>query len=382
MPVEKTHVSDLAAFRFSSGSATGLNFRLETVRWVRVMKMKNLTRVGKERSGQNGEVNELLELMAAYQKSQVLFTFVELEIADLLADGALPAEKIAAAKDIHPLAMERFLNASVVAGLLAKNQGVYESAPLAEKFLVAGGEFYLGGQVTRHRKRSAPAWTKLTESLRQWSYGDEEEERDTPGQDDQGAEAMNEQHNLALLHGAALAEAFDFSNYKKILDIGGGTAATSIALCRKHPHLQSTVFDLPENAELAREIVEKSRTGGRIGIVAGDFKKDELPDDFDLVILANFMAVAEADENLKLLKNINEKLPDGGACLISGWILDDTRLAPDLAVLFCLEDICWNAPDVERSEKIYSDWLKEAGFTNIECRTYLAPTKMLCGFKK
>jgi hypothetical protein len=121
---------------------------------------------------------------------------------------------------------------------------------------------------------------------------------------------------------------------------------------------------------------------GRISVVAGDFKKDALPDDFDLVILANFMAVAEAEENLKLLKKLYEKLPAGGACLISGWILDDTKLAPDLAVLFCLEDVCWNAPDVERSENIYSGWLEEAGFINIECRTYLAPTKMLYGFRK
>lgn len=342
--------------------------------------MENLIDSYKEQSEQTDAVKELLELMAAYQKSQVLFTFVELGIADLLSAEALPAEKIAAAKDIDSLAMERFLNAAVVTGLLTKNQDVYKTAPLAEKFLVPSGEFYLGGQVTRHRKRSAPAWTKLTESLRAWSYGDEE--REMPEDDDQGAEAMTEQHNLALLHGTALAEAFDFSKYKKILDLGGGTAANSIALCRKYPHLQSTVFDLPENAKLAGELVQKSQMWERISVAAGDFKKDALPGDFDLVILANFMAVAEAEANLKLLKKLYEKLPAGGACLISGWILDDTKLAPHLSVLFCLEDVCWNAPDVERSEKIYSGWLEESGFINIECRTYLTPTKMLYGFKK
>jgi hypothetical protein len=61
--------------------------------------------------------------------------------------------------------------------------------------------------------------------------------------------------------------------------------------------------------------------------------------------------------------------------------MDDSQLAPQTAVLFCLEDICWNAPDVERSEGVYTEWLREAGFQNIECRTYLEPTKMLYGFK-
>ena len=260
----------------------------------------------KEQSEHTDAVKELLELMAAYQKSQVLFTFVELEIADLLSAVALPAEKIAAAKDIDSLAMERFLNAAVITGLLTKNEGLYKTSPLAEKFLVSSGEFYLGGQVNRHRKRSAPKWTKLTDSLRAWSYGDEE--REVPEDDDQGAEAMTEQHNLALLHGTALAEAFDFAKYKKILDLGGGTAATSIALCRKYSHLQSTVFDLPENAKLASEFVQKSQMAERISVAGGDFKKDALPGDFDLVILANFMAVAEAEANLKLMKKLYEKL--------------------------------------------------------------------------
>jgi hypothetical protein len=106
-----------------------------------------------------------------------------------------------------------------------------------------------------------------------------------------------------------------------------------------------------------------------------------LPGDFDVALLANFLSVAEENDNKKLLADIFKKLPPGGACILSGLIMDDSRLAPQTAVLFCLEDICWNAPDVERSEGGYTEWLREAGFQNIECRTYLEPTRMLYGFK-
>lgn len=324
-------------------------------------------------------VDELLELMAAYQKSQTLFTFVELGIADLLNRQTRSARQISDVLDIHPLAMNRFLKACVVTGLLAQDGDVYANTEIAEKFLVSGGEFCLSGQVERHRKRSQPAWSRLTQSLRQWNYG--ETEPQVPESDDQGAEAMTEQHNLALLHGAALADSFDFSKYRKILDLGGGTAATSIALCRKHPHLQSVVFDLAENTQTAQKFIDREKLSTRIKVVAGDFKKDELPEGFDTVILANFMAVAEAEENIELLINLYERLPAGGVCLISGWILDDSQLAPNLSVLFCLEDICWNAPDVERSESVYTNWLETAGFTNIKCENYLPPTKMLYGSK-
>ncbi len=60
--------------------------------------------------------NELLELAIGYQRSQVLFTLVELEIPKLLDNAELNAADVARRLDIHPLAMERFLNACVAIG--------------------------------------------------------------------------------------------------------------------------------------------------------------------------------------------------------------------------------------------------------------------------
>jgi len=321
---------------------------------------------------------ELLEIAVGYQKSQTLFTLVELEIPKILNKEKLNAADVARRLKIHPLAIERFLNSCVSIGLLDKNDDIFSNSALSENFLVKSNEFYLGGQMQRYQKRSVPQWENLTEHLKNWKYGVSETE---PEEEDQGAEAMCEQHNLALLHGYALAEAFDFSRFSKLLDLGGGTGASSIALCESFPNLNSIVFDLPENAEIAKDFIEKRGLKNKIKTIGGDFKKDELFEDFDAVLLANFMAVADADENKKLLKKIYEKLPSGGVCILSGWIIDDSHLAPQISVLFCLEDICWNAPDVERSEKVYTDWLLEAGFENIKCETYLEPTKMIFGFK-
>jgi predicted O-methyltransferase YrrM len=324
-------------------------------------------------------LHELLELMSAYQKSRVLFTFVELKIAEILNKEKLTARQVAQIKEIHPLAMERFLNACASVGLLKKEKDDYSNAELTESFLVKDKEFYLGGQVERHRKRSSPVWAKLTTRLKKWEYGDDE--KTNPETEDQGSEAMTEQHNLALMHGFELAKAFDFSKYKKILDLGGGTAAASIALCKSYSKLESIVFDLPENVEVAKELVRKENLSNRISVIGGDFKKDALPDDFDAVLLANFMSVADAQANQKLLKKIYKKLPRQGVCLLSGWIIDNSHLAPQISILFCLEDVCWNAPDVERSEKVYTEWMKKAGFSKIKCETYLEPTKILYGIK-
>jgi predicted O-methyltransferase YrrM len=300
-----------------------------------------------------------------------------LEIPKILQKEKLNATDLARRLKIHPLAMERFLNACVLINLLRKNDGLFSNSEISERFLVKDGEFYLGGQMRRYKERSAPQWENLTEHLKNWKYGATTQ----PKADDQGAEAMTEQHNLALLHGFALATVFDFSNFRKLLDLGGGTGASSIALCESFPQIESVVFDLPENAEIAADFIEKRGLKNRIETIGGDFKKDDLPENFDVCLLANFMAVADSEENKALLAKIYEKLSAGGVCILSGWIIDNSHLAPQISVLFCLEDICWNAPDVERDERVYSEWLHEAGFQNIECKTYLEPTKMLCGFK-
>ncbi len=324
-------------------------------------------------------IQNLLELMSAYQQSQVLFTFVELEISKRLKDKKLSAADISKSKKINRLAMERFLDCAVTIGLLNRENEVYSNSEMTQHFLLKDTEFYLGGQINRSHQRSFKVWENLTENLKNWKYGDDG--KSVPEETDQGAEAMAEQHNLALLHGYALAKAFDFSKYKKILDLGGGTGASSIALCKSFPHLESIVYELPENAKIAEKFINQNKLQNRIEVVSGDFKNDELPDDFDAVLLANFMSVAEAADNKKLLGEIYKKLPKGGVCILSGWIIDNSHLAPQISVLFCLEDICWNAPDVERDEKVYTEWLIEAGFKKIKCQTYLEPTKILYGSK-
>lgn len=336
--------------------------------------------MSKNTSNESKLLAEILHLATGYQRSKVLFTFSELDISSLLVPKALTAKQLAKKLKINPLAMERFLNACVAVGLLERDGDSFANTEMSEIFLSDKSDFYLGGQLKRYSERSYPVWEDLTEHLKKWEYGNSEE--DTPEDDDQGAEAMEEQHNLALLHGFTLAKSFDFSKYKKILDLGGGTGAMSIGLCKSYPELQAVVFDLPENVKTARKYVKKSKLEKRIECIGGDFKEDELPEDFDVVLLANFMAVAEEEENKKLLQKIYDQLPSGGACLLSGWIMDDSRLAPETSVLFCLEDICWDAPDVERTQRVYTEWLKEAGFENIKCEMYLEPTKMLYGFKK
>lgn len=322
----------------------------------------------------------LLQIATAYQQSKALFTLVELRIPTLLAGKQLKVDEISEAVGVHPLALDRLLNACVALNLLRREDAGFTNTEIAEKFLIEGNENYLGDLFLNYNENSYPLWNKLTARLKDWTPNMNDAE--TPQAEDQGAEAMNSYHNFALMTGKALAHSFDFSPYKNLLDVGGGTAAMSLGICEFYTHLKATIFELDEIAQAARVRIKESSFEKRLQVVEGNFKEDSLPDGFDVALLANLLSVSSAKTNKQLLRRIYERLPSNGACILSGWILDDTRTSPLMPILFCMEDINWQVPDVERTESQYKSWLQEAGFVNIERKMYFAQTSFMVGYKQ
>lgn len=315
---------------------------------------------------------DLLDLATGYQRAKTLFALVELEIPTMLAAGPLSLDEIARRTSIHPTAVDRLLCAGVALGLLARERDLFANTPTSANYLVKGTESYLGDYLCKQDRTSYPRWAELVQHLRRWKPG-------APTQTAPPDDAPTAHHNLALMIGAALAASYDFSAHSQLLDLGGGTGAMSIAICRAHPHLRAVVVDLPHVIEHARRFIAEAGLADRVTTHAADFKADPLPTGFDVALLANLLSVASEETNRHLFKTLYEQLPDHGAVIISGWILNDVRTHPLLPVLFCLEDVCWNAPDVERTASTYRCWLQAAGFQQIAYCEYCPPTSMLVG---
>lgn len=323
---------------------------------------------------------ELLDLATGYQRSQTFFTLLELAVPTLLADRSLTGAEIAAELHLHPLAADRFLNACAGLGLLERTGNKFANAALSAQFLIKDRPTYLGEQFLRYDATSYPLWSALAQKLREWQPGATEDE--LPEDDDQGQASMRAQHNFALLTGAALGAAYDFAAHRRLLDLGGGTGAMALGICRQHAELRAIVYELPEIAELARQFIRAADLADRIEVQSGNFKEDELPGGFDVALLANLLSVASEETNRALLRRLYEQLPAGGAVILSGWILDNNRTSPLIAALFCLEDINRAAPDVERTVATYENWLTDAGFIVTERTMYCPPTTMIVGRKR
>jgi SAM-dependent methyltransferase len=337
---------------------------------------------------------KLLDIATGYQRAKVLFALIELGIPTLLAEGPRTADWVATRTSLDSVAADRFLSACVALGLLQRQGDRYANAPDTQRYLVHGTETDLSQYFSWQDEICYPAWSRFATRLREWQPGCQDRSAAGNGGANDGASrasnsdateraaSTRSHHPLSVLLAEALTNAVDLSRHHQVLDLGGGSGAASIALCRRHPNLRAIVLELPEIAAVAREFVARSGLADRIEVREGDFMKGPLPSGCDVALLANVMALSTAEGNCGVLRRVYDALPSGGIVLISGWMLDDDRDHSPLRALFCLEDIRWGSPDVERCAATYSEWLESAGFTGIRRSTQLEPASVMIGRKE
>ena len=68
-----------------------------------------------------------------------------------------------------------------------------------------------------------------------------------------------------------IANAYDFSSFNTIVDIGGGDGALLTGILSAHPKLRGTLFDRPDVIERARGVLASSPLQSRIDLAPGSF---------------------------------------------------------------------------------------------------------------
>jgi acetylserotonin N-methyltransferase len=173
-------------------------------------------------------------------------------------------------------------------------------------------------------------------------------------------------HGLGQFASPRIVKAFDLSDFRHLVDLGGATGHLAIAACHVYPELHATVLDLPAVQPFALEYIEASGLSDRISFVAADFFVDELPK-ADLYTLGRILHDWDDSKINKLLRRIFLALPRGGALLVTETLVDDDRRGPtytlmqDLNMLVCTDGR-------ERTEAEYSVLLQTAGFSSVQFR--------------
>jgi len=309
------------------------------------------------------------EMSRQFWNSAVLRACIKLELFGLVeSKRALSATDIAA----HLGGDERFVNALATAAaaldlLESEDDDRFTLTPAARQFLLPEAPDYVGNLVL-HITNYWSTWGNLDQLVL-------DGRTELPFQNGYSSEAdywrdyMAGQHDRAVAgQGHHLAQAVDLSNHNLLLDLGGGAASYSIALCQANPHLHSIVIDAPEPLAIASPLVAEAGLEDRVTLVEGDLFDGDLPTGADVVLLSGVVLIKSEAECRTLFERAHDALGPSGLMILQDFMrLDDSprrRFLDTMMDLYVL--IGFDPGSADRPGAIYEQWLTDAGFTDVK----------------
>ena len=267
------------------------------------------------------ESRALFDLCSGFVYSQVLLACVELRLFDVLREGIIATDALAARLGLEPAAARRLLEAAAALRLVEGDAAAgWRLGPLGA---VLSGSPGITAMVEHHRLlyddlRDPVALLRggATTRLAQfWSYA----RADAPATVDPAGVAaysalMSASQSLVA---DDVLDAYSVGRHRCLLDVGGGEGGFLSAVARRAPGLRLMLFDLPPVTARARQRLEGAGLAGRVAIHCGDFLSDPLPQGADLISLVRVVHDHDDAGVVRLLRAVRAALPPGGALLIA-----------------------------------------------------------------
>ncbi len=166
----------------------------------------------------------------------------------------------------------------------------------------------------------------------------------------------------------AVAEAYDFSAFGTIVDVGGGHGILLTTILKKFPKLKGVVFDAPHVAEGARKPIADAGLANRLSAEGGDFFA-AVPTGGDVYIMKHIIHDWPDDLATTILRNCRTGVKDGGKLLLVEMVVPPGN-TPDFSKILDLEMMVLPSGK-ERTEAEYAKLLADAGWK----LTRVVPTK-------
>ncbi len=315
----------------------------------------------------------IMQIAEGFMAAKHLFTASAIGLFEALADGPATCTEIAAKCRIPQRTLSISADAMASMGLLRRDGDRYRNSPSAAACLAgASGPdlrplLRFWDQISYRLWLDFEAGVRAGKGQRQFeSFSDEQQQIFSAGVE-------------AITGGAAaaLAASYDFTRHRRVLDLAGGTGSFLIAILRRFPELQATLFELPGVCAVARQRLSGEPEGARIAVVEGDLFKDALPDGHDAIIVANTVHVLSAAHNVELLERLRVGADASARLLLVDVWLDQTRTQPQHAALASGEFLMFSGEGQAYGEDDAVSWLAQSGWRKLERRPLAGPASVV-----
>ncbi|MDB5450991.1 MAG: Omethyltransferase family 2 [Phenylobacterium sp.] len=334
--------------------------------------------------------DHILQVGFGFWASKVLLSAVELELFSHLADGPRRGLDLQGAMGLHPRGAYDFLDTLLALGLLQRDgvgeDAMYGNTPSTARFLDKDSPQYIGGILEMANARLYRFWADLTPALKTGKPQNEIKENGAsmfgelyadPARLEQFMDAMS---GISLGNFTALAEKFDFSNYRTLTDIGGATGQLSSIVAARHPHMQCRTCDLAVVQPIAERRVNERHLSGRVAAESLDFFTDEFPA-ADVITMGLILHDWNLETKKMLIAKAYRALPPGGALVAIENIIDDERRQNAFGLMMSLNMLIEFGEAFDFTGAQFSEWCREAGFSRCEIIPLAGPASAAVAYK-
>lgn len=315
----------------------------------------------------------IIRLATGFMPAKQLFVASAIGLFEKLADGPATLDELAARCGVPRRTLGISADAMASLGLIERDGARYHNSATAAAFLAGAPGPDLRPMLRFLDRISYGLWAGLEgavragEGERQFNRFSEEQQQIFSA----GVEA------ITAATAAALPTSYDFTQHRRILDVGGGTGSFLIPILRRWPALQATLFELPGACAVARQRLAQVPEGARVAVVEGDFFKDALPNGHDVLIVANTVHVLSAAHNLELLRNMRAHVDGGARLLLVDLWMDPTHTQPAQAPMMSGEYLVMSGEGQAYGEETADHWLAQTGWRKIERRPLAGPPSVI-----
>lgn len=328
----------------------------------------------------------ILQLGHAFWGSKTLLSALELGVFQELTDGPMDGEALRQRLGLHPRSAVDFFDALVALGMLERDDGRYANTPETDLFLDPAKPTYVGGVLELANNRLYHFWGSLTEGLR---TGGPQNEIKHGG--DFFAEIYRDPHQLreflramtGISAGAnqAIAKQFPWQRHETFIDIGCAEGGLPVAVAQAHPHIRGGGYDLPPVQPGFEEFVEAAGLSDRLAFYPGDFFEDDKLPSADVLAMGHILHDWDLDTKRLLLDKAYQALPDGGALIVYGSIIDDERRHNTFGLLMSLNMLIETKAGFDYTGADCCGWMREVGFRETYVEPLAGPDSMVVGVK-
>ena len=278
------------------------------------------------------------QIMTGFQHSAAYKTAIELELFTKIADGNKSVAEIAKACGASEKGIRVLADVFTVHGFLTKSDGNYTLSDMAAAFLNKNSQTYLGSAVdfimSEGQKRGYDDLTNAVRNGGSQVQGEASMDPDSPMWVT-FAKAM-----MPMMFPAAMGIAgnlgFEKDQKLKVLDIAAGHGIFGITVAQAYPNAEVYAVDWKNVLTVATENANRMGVGDRHHLIPGSAFDVEFGDDYDVVLVTNFLHHFDVETCTAFMKKVNAALKPGGKAITLEFIPNDDRVSPPGEALFAL----------------------------------------------